>query len=186
MTESVKLVISGSMGAGKTSAIKAISGIPPVTTEALTFQEESHHEEKTTTTVAMDYGELTLPDGRVLAIFGTPGQRRYDFICKILINSALGLIILIDHTSAEAVDDLRYYLEIYDDVLDDIPCVVGVSHTDEDPFFSPEPYIEAMGDLATIVPVCALDARRTEDITAVIECLLAILQSNESCEVELC
>lgn len=186
MKETIKLVISGSMGAGKTSAITAISGIPPVSTEALTFQEDSHHEEKTTTTVAMDYGELTLPDGRVLAIFGTPGQRRYDFICKILIQSALGLIILIDHTGEDPIDDLRYFLDIYDDVLDDTPCVVGITHTDSDADPSLTPYIEAMGDLAMIVPVCALDARSTEDITAVIECLMAILESNELSEVEAC
>jgi signal recognition particle receptor subunit beta len=76
----IKLVISGSMGAGKTSAIEAISGIPPIRTDVAISDEESLRPGKKTTTVAMDYGEFKLDEGQLLVIFGTPGQERYDYM----------------------------------------------------------------------------------------------------------
>jgi signal recognition particle receptor subunit beta len=175
--ETLKLVITGAMGAGKTSAIRAISGIPPVCTEASTFQEVSHHTSKTTTTVAMDYGELVLSDGRILMIIGTPGQSRYDFMCTILAEGALGLIILIDHTAPNPTGDLRYFLKLYESILPSTPCVVGVTHTDEAAASSLDPYLHTLGDRVASIPVFAVDARSSEDIITVLQCLLAILET---------
>ena len=49
----------------------------------------------------MDYGELTLEDGEKVSLVGTPGQRRFDFMCSILTKGALGLIILIRGFNSE-------------------------------------------------------------------------------------
>ncbi|MEZ5672763.1 MAG: ATP/GTP-binding protein [Thiotrichaceae bacterium] len=58
---------------------------------------------KETITVAMDYGELTSDDGQKLRIYGTPGQQRFDYMWKILIKGALGLIILVDNAGSDPV-----------------------------------------------------------------------------------
>jgi signal recognition particle receptor subunit beta len=58
----IKLVFTGSMGAGKTTAISAISEIPVVNTDVSTTDEARRR--KATTTVALDYGEMTLDDGQ--------------------------------------------------------------------------------------------------------------------------
>ena len=56
-----KIVFGGTMGAGKSRAIKALSEIEVLSTEALNTDLESH--EKMLTTVGIDYGEITLDDG---------------------------------------------------------------------------------------------------------------------------
>lgn len=184
--EPLKLVITGSMGSGKTSAIKAISDAPPVCTEAATFSETSHHLGKLTTTVAMDYGEMTLDDGRILMIIGTPGQSRYDFMCTILAEGALGLVILIDHTCASPVADLRYFLDLYQNVLATTPCVIGISHTDEAAEVSLDPYFDALQERELSLPLFAVDARSKDDIVLVLQCLLAILETSLASEDALC
>jgi hypothetical protein len=87
--QEVKLIIAGSVAAGKTTAISTISDVPPVRTDVAASDYVSKM--KSQTTVAMDYGECTLPDGKKLRLYGTPGQRRYDFMSKILCRGALGL-----------------------------------------------------------------------------------------------
>jgi len=184
MIDLIKLVIGGSMGAGKTSAIQTISGTPPVRTEAPITQETLDNPDKTTTTVAMDYGELPLDDGRVLVIFGTPGQVRYDFMCRILAKGALGLLILIDHTAKDPVGDLLYYLGLFGELVEETGCVIGITHVDLDPDASLEPYEAALGTHAANVPVRAMDPRKEEDIVMALQLLLDALDEADSyCEV---
>ena len=77
-----KIIFSGTVGAGKSTAIAALSDIPPVATEAVATDETSQL--KKTTTVAMDYGVLNLPDGEKVMLYGTPGQERFSFMWDIL------------------------------------------------------------------------------------------------------
>jgi signal recognition particle receptor subunit beta len=53
-----KVVFAGTMGAGKTTAIRALSEIAPMSTEVANRQTELHG--KAQTTVALDYGEIAL------------------------------------------------------------------------------------------------------------------------------
>lgn len=71
-----KIIFSGTVGAGKSTAINALSDILPVSTEALASDEIAGI--KKTTTVAMDYGVLNLPDGEKVMLYGTPGQERFS------------------------------------------------------------------------------------------------------------
>ena len=66
-----KLIFTGTMGAGKTTAIAAISEIAPVSTDVR--RSEAGDDTKVTTTAALDYGEVTLPRGDMLRLYGTPG-----------------------------------------------------------------------------------------------------------------
>ena len=106
-----KIVFGGTMGAGKSRAIKALSEIDVLSTEALNTDLESH--EKMLTTVGIDYGEITLDDGVKVGLYGTPGQERFEFIWAVICKGAIGTIVMIDHATENPLLDLAQYAEAF-------------------------------------------------------------------------
>lgn len=128
-----KIVFAGSMGAGKTAAIRSLSDIPVLLTEALNTDDRSHS--KMETTVGIDYGEITLEDGTKIGLYGTPGQSRFDFIWPVICQGALGAIILIDHTVNDPIQELESSIEVFQEYTNNIS--IGITHSDlESPHFT--------------------------------------------------
>lgn len=123
-----KIVISGPMGSGKTTALTAVSEIPPVTTDVDNNQRDQA--DKATTTVAMDYGEVRLGDEGVLRLYGTPGQERFDFMRAILARGALGIVLLVDAQRPAPEDDLQAFVSGFGLGRQPMPFVVGVTKSD--------------------------------------------------------
>jgi uncharacterized protein len=110
--QTVKMVITGPFSSGKTEFIRSISEIDVVTTER-GISSEAERTVKESTTVAMDFGRITVDDDLVLYLFGTPGQRRFDFMWEILAEGMLGFVVMVDSTKPETFREAKSILETF-------------------------------------------------------------------------
>jgi small GTP-binding protein len=106
------MVITGPFSSGKTEFIRSISEIDVVTTER-GISSETERAVKDSTTVAMDFGRITVDDDLVLYLFGTPGQRRFDFMWEILAEGMLGFVVMVDSTKPETFREAKSILETF-------------------------------------------------------------------------
>jgi len=109
--QTVKMVVTGPFNSGKTQFIKSVSEIDVVSTERKITADAERV--KNATTVAMDFGRITVDDNLVLYLFGTPGQRRFDFMWEILSEGMLGFIVMVDSTRPETFREARNILETF-------------------------------------------------------------------------
>ena len=109
--QTVKMVVTGPFNSGKTEFIRSVSEIDVVSTERKITAESEKIKE--TTTVAMDFGRITVDDDLVLYLFGTPGQKRFDFMWEILSEGMLGFIVMVDTTRPETFREARSILETF-------------------------------------------------------------------------
>jgi signal recognition particle receptor subunit beta len=123
----VKMVVTGPFNAGKTEFIQTVSEIDVVSTERKISSPQERVKE--TTTVAMDFGRITVDDNLVLYLFGTPGQKRFDFMWEILSEGMLGFIVIVDSTRPETFREARSILEAFRS-FSPTPYVVAASKQD--------------------------------------------------------
>jgi small GTP-binding protein len=109
--QTVKMVVTGPFNAGKTEFIRSVSEIDVVSTERKISA--ISEKVKETTTVAMDFGRITVDEDLVLYLFGTPGQKRFDFMWEILSEGMLGFVVMIDSTRPETFREARSILETF-------------------------------------------------------------------------
>jgi hypothetical protein len=109
--QTVKMVVTGPFNSGKTEFIRSVSEIDVVSTERKISSDAERVKDQTT--VAMDFGRITVDDNLVLYLFGTPGQRRFDFMWEILSEGMLGFIVMVDSTRPETFREARNILETF-------------------------------------------------------------------------
>jgi uncharacterized protein len=171
----LKIVFAGPMGAGKTTAITAVSDRPPVSTEAV--NNDQHAFAKEFTTVGLDFGQLMFEDGMVVRLYGTPGQERFSFMWEIVGAGAIGIILLLDASSPTLLADLRAQAQVFRRLAPEQPFVIGVGRTDP----ADDQHIDActrtLAELGFSAPVFSVDVRKRADVLLLIETLLAILEA---------
>lgn len=166
----VKLVITGSVGAGKTTAIGSLSDKEPLTTEAKPSDEVSLL--KATTTTSMDYGTFKHNLKSKIHLYGTPGQKRFSFMGAILTEGASGLIILINNNQEEPLTDLDFYLTHNEEFLQKNHAVIGITHFDVNNTHGIPEYTNFLGEFGMQLPIVPIDARESSDVLKLVDIIL--------------
>lgn len=170
----IKILITGPMGSGKTTALAAVSSVTPIKTEATNSDLAQHS--KTHTTVALDYGEVALAGGERLRLYGTPGQRRFNVMWQILAKGALGVVILLDMTRPDPIGDLKDYFADFQSVIRESSCVIGIGRSQENAILSSADISAACIELGVTLPVFAVDVRRRDDVLLLLEALFSQIE----------
>ncbi len=165
-----KIIFTGPVGAGKTTAITSVSDSAPLTTDE--NASDMTREIKPTTTVAFDYGKVKLDGGECIHLYGTPGQERFDFMWDILTDGGIGLILLLDNTRADPFQDMKFFLSQFQDFIDKTQVAIGITQMDIKAKPCIDDYHRQTRTLGLNFPIFEVDARKKEDISMLIKALL--------------
>lgn len=177
--QTVKMVITGPFSAGKTEFIQSVSEIDVVSTERKISSDAERVKEDTT--VAMDFGRITVDDDLVLYLFGTPGQRRFDFMWEILSEGMLGFIVLVDSVRPETFREAKHILEVFRGYAS-TPYVVAANKQDLPDAWSPDDLRIAL-KIEKEIKVLSCVARDKESVkTVLLELLYSILENMQGDE----
>jgi len=170
MGRALKIVVTGPFGAGKTAFIQTISEIDVISTERQITHRASADKEETT--VAMDYGQVTLGK-TLLHLFGTPGQKRFDFMWEILSKEMDGFAVLVDATEARTFREASRLIKLFSR-YNSVPYVVVANKQDLAGAVSPIALQRALNlDGRTTVVPCI--ATRKQSVRAALQALVELI-----------
>jgi signal recognition particle receptor subunit beta len=183
-TRSVKVMIAGGFGTGKTTLVRSVSDIKPLTTEETLTQASAGDDhligvaEKTETTVSLDFGKISLNDSLMLYLFGTPGQERFWFLWNGLFKGALGAVVLVDTrrlaSSFRAIEEME---------RQNVPFVVALNVFPDSRQFPVEEIRDAL-DIPPHIPIVACDARDRASSRDVLVALIRHLKDSSAAALE--
>jgi signal recognition particle receptor subunit beta len=183
-TRSVKVMIAGGFGTGKTTMVRSVSDIKPLTTEETLTQasvEDDHLigvADKAETTVSLDFGKISLNESLMLYLFGTPGQERFWFLWNGLFKGALGAVVLVDTrrlaSSFRAIEEME---------RQDVPFVIALNIFPDSKQHPIEEIRDAL-DISPDIPVVACDARDRSSSRDVLVALIRHLQERSAVALE--
>lgn len=169
----MRVVVTGPVGAGKSTFIRSVSEIEVVDTDCRATESETT-EIKQNTTVAFDFGRLQFCPDMALHIYGTPGQERFDFMWDILIERAHAYILLVAANRPQQFRQARRILNFMSQKAD-LPMIIGLTHSDLPEAWTPEDVMSALGytnanDRPIVVAVNA------NEQSSVVETVIALIE----------
>jgi len=171
----VKLVITGPVNAGKTTLISHISNTPVITTDEVATDHVAAI--KKFTTVAMDHGILYVDDELELHLFGTPGQRRFNFMWDVLATGASGVVFLTDGSQPESIDEMKHIFHHYKDNTS-LPSIVGVTRQDVPGAATTDDVADRLD--AGDTPVLPCDPRNKDDSKVLLLSLFELIMRQQA------
>jgi signal recognition particle receptor subunit beta len=178
-TGEFKIVVTGNVGSGKSTSIRVVSKVPVIGTETKASESDTLHR-KDTTTVAMEYG-MTFIENAKLHLYGTPGQRRFDFMSDVLCKGANAMVVMIDNGCYNPLNEVDYYLKQHARFLRTHPAVIAITHYDDlRTCTSLLDYHRYILDHGFTCPVMRVDARKKPEIERLLLNLLSLVAQGKT------
>lgn len=179
--EIMRLVVTGPVGAGKSTYIRTISEIEPVDTDRIATDETKTLKQKTT--VAFDFGRLQFNPQMALHMYGTPGQSRFDFMWDILIRKAHAYVLLVPANRPSEFINARRILNFMNQRTN-IPMIIGMTHVDLPGAWPEENLALALGfkDGQPTPPIVKINATKAGSVAQSI--IVIIKEMMQSCSVK--
>jgi hypothetical protein len=177
--QTLKIVVTGPFSSGKTEFIQSISEIDVVSTDRKISREAERI--KNATTVAMDFGRITVDEELILYLFGTPGQRRFDFMWEILSEGMLGFVVMVDSNRPETFREAQRILNTFRD-YSPVPYIVAANKQDMDDAWPADDMriVLKVEDGVKVVPCIATDRDSVKQV--LLELLYSILEIMDQAE----
>ncbi|MCK4708301.1 MAG: ATP/GTP-binding protein, partial [Gammaproteobacteria bacterium] len=111
-------------------------------------------------------------------LYGMPGQERFKFIWEIIVKGGLGLIILIDHSRPNPIEDMDIYLDNFASFIEETGAVIGITKMDLSDEGAPEleQYYNHLEQRGISLPVLSTNVRDSNDVIMLLDYLVAILE----------
>lgn len=162
-----RILFTGTLGVGKSTAVASLLDEPPVQTPL----------GGTPLPVAVDHGDLLLDNGDRLRLVGTPGQRRFEPTWRALAEGAIGLIVLVDHARPDPLADLSIYLVNFADLIAGTGCVIGIARRGPAGLPSLDAFADEAARCGVVCPVVPVDVRDRAQVLGLVDLLLVQLES---------
>lgn len=170
-----KIVVMGPLGAGKSTLVQTLTQGRAVVTEARSSDPAIG---KAYTTVAMDYGDIDLPGGDRLRLYGSPGQQRFSYIWPILLAGAEGAIVLVDGSTEVQATQADQHLRAIAASAPDLPVVIGITRcTGNEDAVLPR-WQDWLHDHAPHAPALPLDPRDMGQAITAMDLLISQIECN--------
>lgn len=169
-----KIVFTGPMGAGKTTAIAAISDETPVSTDVLNNDHATF--DKASTTAGLDYSRIVVDGDTAIRLYGTPGQNRFKFMWEILAQGAAGVIVLIDASQPDALVQLEYFVDVFGRGKT-MPIVVGVGRIGQPGTLPIDAFSVRLENRGLALPIFGVDVRQRADVLLLLDTLLCLVEA---------
>ncbi|MEM3466313.1 MAG: GTP-binding protein [Candidatus Jordarchaeales archaeon] len=152
-----KVVVLGPYNAGKTTLVHALA-------------EDAVSVERMGTTVALDHGSLDYK-GFYMELFGTPGQPQFEPILDMMMDGAVGFILVVDSADASTFNRAK---ELFDKCEGKAPIVVAANKQDLKLAISPSD-LRTRLNIPSSVPVVGCSAKNRVNVFLILDILLNLI-----------